>query len=89
MTLLEGSVSDSRMKALEDEGTKLTFAEKGLYTKRKLAKFFEEPGEGALYVILAVRCSIGQTAYWRGFSKSSGSCCSSPGGFPECRNDIR
>jgi hypothetical protein len=61
--LLQGRVSAKRMKALK-EGAALTSGEKALYTKRKLAAYFDEPVEGEIYSISAVTSSSGRTAYW-------------------------
>ena len=63
LELLQGEVSASRMKALED-GASMTAADKALYTKRKLAKFFANPAGGAGYLIVAVTSSGGDTVYW-------------------------
>lgn len=60
---LQGRVSASRMKALE-EGAALTPAERALYTKRRLAEYFAEPVEGTCYLIVAVISSRGRKAYW-------------------------
>ena len=63
LELLEGEVPASRMEALAD-GASMTAAEKALYTRCKLAAYFAEPVEGAVYVICAVTSSGGETVYW-------------------------
>ena len=63
LELLQGEVSASRMKALED-GASMTAAEKALYTRGKLAAYFAEPVDGAAYIIVAVTSSSGETVYW-------------------------
>jgi hypothetical protein len=61
--LLQGMVSAKRMKALK-ECAALTSAERALYTKHKLAAYFDEPVDGEIYSISAVTSSSGRTAYW-------------------------
>lgn len=60
---LAGRVSARRMKALAD-GATMTGAEKALYTRRKLAKYFAEPVGGTSYLIVGVVGSNDRVAYW-------------------------
>ena len=59
----EGTVSKSRMKAFE-EGAAPTSAERARHIKHILARYFAEPTDGWLYVIVAVPSSSGRRAYW-------------------------